>query len=71
MKKYLITQIFLRDCSFLGEKFNEIKKAYSVLSDPKERELYDIFLGTGLAVPFEFWKKEHETHGAVHWRGKQ
>lgn len=40
-----------------------------MLSDPKNRELYDIFLGTGLLVPFELWKKEHETHGAVHWKG--
>src|SRR4051812_43397306 len=55
---------------FAAERFQEIKKAHSILSEPKERELYDIFLGTGLAVPFELWKKEHETHGAVHWRGR-
>jgi hypothetical protein len=52
-----------------AERFQNIKKAYDVLSDPKNRELYDIFLGTGLLVPFELWKKEHETHGAVHWKG--
>ena len=48
--------------------FFRINKAYSVLSDDKQRKDYDKWMGSGLNVSYEQWKElSTATHTSLHW----
>lgn len=54
------------------ETYYLLNKAYEILSQPKERALYDQWRSSGLEIPFETWRgMEEEKRNSYHWANKK
>ena len=49
-------------------KFHRIQKAWEVLSNEKEKKVYDQWLRSKLDIPYKVWRSKQEN--IIHWKIK-